>query len=160
MTERYAPDDHLGERTLLVAAAYVALLRGDEVLLQLRRGTGYMDDHWALLAGHVDRDEPVEAAAVREAAEESGIRLDVRNLDPLTTLHRLEPGGPPVEQRVDFFFAARRWEGVPRVTEPDKCARMGWYPLGALPDPMVPHEQLVLEGMMRGDLRAILSLAG
>ena len=39
------------ERFVVVPAAYVFLLRdgvgGPEVLLQLRQGTGYMDDHWA-----------------------------------------------------------------------------------------------------------------
>lgn len=52
MTERYAPDDHLASRSLLVAAAYVVLLRPDpddpareQVLLQLRSGTGYRDGH-------------------------------------------------------------------------------------------------------------------
>ena len=48
------------DRFRVVPAAYVFLLRpgpdGDEVLLQRRRNTGYMDDHWAAAAaGHVER---------------------------------------------------------------------------------------------------------
>lgn len=158
MTERYALDDHVTERTLLVAAAYVVLRRDDRVLLQLRRGTGYMDGRWALLAGHVDRDETVDQAAVREAHEEGGVRIDPVDLVPLTTLHRLEVGGPQVEQRADFFFACDRWSGEPSVQEPDKCAAMQWFGLDALPDRVVPHERLVLEGMRDGVLPAIVSL--
>lgn len=158
MTEHYALDDHLAERTLLVAAAYVVLRRGDRVLLQLRRGTGYMDGRWALLAGHVDPDEPVDRAAVREAHEEGGVRIDPADLQPLTTLHRLEVGGPPVEQRADFFFACDRWSGEPAVQEPDKCAAMRWFGLDELPADVVPHERLVLEGMRDGTLPAIVSL--
>ena len=57
-------------------AAYVFLLRpgadGDEVLLQLRQNTGYMDDHWAAAAaGHVERGETAYDAARREAARRS-----------------------------------------------------------------------------------------
>ncbi|MGN6252731.1 MAG: NUDIX hydrolase [Marmoricola sp.] len=160
MTEHYALDDHLAERTLLVAAAYVVLRREDDVLLQLRQGTGYMDGRWALLAGHVDRDEAVDHAAVREALEEGGVVIDRADLRPLTTLHRFEVGGPQVEQRADFFFACSRWSGEPSVQEPDKCAAMRWFSLRALPDDVVPHERLVLEGMRDGTLPAIMSLPG
>ena len=66
----------------LVPAAYVYLLRpdpgavgedaasassGTQVLLQLRRNTGYMDGHWACGAsGHVEAAESVLETAVRE----------------------------------------------------------------------------------------------
>lgn len=70
----------LGGRFVVVPAAYVFLVRPDptsrgrEVLLQLRRGTGFMDGHWAAaVAGHVERGETVFAAACREAAEEIGV---------------------------------------------------------------------------------------
>ncbi len=57
-------------RFTVVPAAYVVFLRDDaraQVLLQLRRGTGYMDEHWACAAaGHVEVGETVhEAAAPR-----------------------------------------------------------------------------------------------
>ncbi len=158
-TTRYRNDDHLGHRTLLVAAAYVVLRRGDDVLLQLRQGTGYMDGWWGLLAGHVDPGESVHEAAVREAEEEGGVRLEIADLEPLTVLHRFERSGPPVEQRVDVFFLARTWQGEPRLREPDKSAEMAWFPLTALPE-VVPHERLVLESLAAGTaLPAVISLA-
>jgi len=142
--ERYPDDDHLFGRTLLVAAAYVVLRRGDRVLLQRRRGTGYRDGHWAVLAGHVDLGESVHEAAVREALEEAGVRIAAADLVPLTALHRFERGGPAVEQRIDLFFTATRWIGEPTLREPDKAEAMGWFDLRRLPEPLVPHEQLVL----------------
>jgi len=146
--ETYADDDHLGHRTLLVAASYVVLRRGDEVLLHLRRGTGYRDGHWALPAGHVDPGESVVDAAVREAREEVGVELtDVR---PLTAIHRFEPHGPAVEQRVDVFFEATSWSGTPTIREPDKAAGLRWFPLAALPEPVVPHERFVLTALAAG----------
>ncbi|MCC2336687.1 NUDIX domain-containing protein [Cellulomonas wangsupingiae] len=159
----YAPDDHLGERTLLVAAAYVVLRRtgpgGDEVLLQRRAGTGYMDGWWSVLAGHVDPDESVHEAAVREAAEESGVVVAPDALRPLTALHRFERGGPAVEQRVDVFFEVTTWSGEPSLREPDRAAEMGWHPLHALPDDVVPHERLVLDLLASGaPVPAVVSL--
>ena len=63
-------------RFSLVPAAYVALLRDGQVLLQQRQNTGYMDGHWSFsAAGHVERDESVTAAAVREVWEELGVSI-------------------------------------------------------------------------------------
>lgn len=148
MHERYADDDHLGHRTLLVAASYLVLRRGDDVLLHLRRHTGYRDGHWALPAGHVDPGESVVDAAVREAREEVGV--DVTDLRPLTAMHRFDPGAPAVEQRVDVFFEATSWSGTPSIREPDKAADLRWFPLAALPSPVVPHEGFVLRALASG----------
>jgi len=69
------------DRFVLIPASYVYLLRegdgGTEVLLQLRRNTGFMDGHWAAAAaGHVERGETAYDAARREAREE----IDVGDL--------------------------------------------------------------------------------
>ncbi|WP_088288761.1 NUDIX domain-containing protein [Kineosporia sp. A_224] len=152
------PPDVLTGRSLLVAASYVVLRRGDEVLLQLRRDTGYMDGFWASLAGHVDPYESAQEAAVREAREGAGVTIDAGDLRALTTLHRVEVGGPPVEQRCDFFFEVTRWAGEPTVLEPTKCAAMQWFDLDALPADVVPHERLVLDGLRSGDLPPVVSL--
>ncbi|GIG41886.1 NUDIX domain-containing protein [Cellulomonas phragmiteti] len=159
----YAPDDHAAGRTLLVAAAYVVLRRtradGDEVLLQRRAGTGYMDGWWALLAGHVDPGESVHEAAVREAAEEAGVTVAPTALRALTTLHRFERAGPQVEQRVDVFFEVTAWSGEPTVREPDRSDAMGWFPLAGLPEGVVPHERLVLDLLVAGaPVPAVVSL--
>ena len=145
----------------MVPAAYLLLLRegpgGDEVLLHLRRNTGYRDGHWALVAGHVERGESVLEAAVREAAEEAGVNVAVGDLEPLCTVHRTRRGGGPIEQRADFFLATRVWSGEPRIMEPDKAAAMGFHPLSALPEPCVPHERQVLEHVAAGTVPAILT---
>jgi 8-oxo-dGTP diphosphatase len=148
-------------RFQVVPAAYVLLLRAgpadvEQVLLQLRTGTGYRDGHWATAAaGHVEPDEPVHAAAVREAAEELGVGIAAGDLAPLTTVHRTHGNGRPVDERVDFFFACRRWSGEPRRVEPAKTADLRWFALDALPEPLVPHERWVLERLRAGDLPAI-----
>lgn len=161
--EPYPLDDHADERTLLVAAAYVVLRRpahgADEVLLQRRAGTGYMDGWWAVLAGHVDPGESVHEAAVREAAEEGGVVVAPEDLHPLTALHRFERRGPQVEQRVDMFFEVRTWTGEPALREPDRADAMGWYPLDALPEDVVPHERTVLDLLAAGSpVPAVMSL--
>jgi 8-oxo-dGTP diphosphatase len=140
------------ERFRVVPASYVFLLRagesGDEVLLQLRQHTGYMDDHWAAAAaGHVERGETAYDAAHREAREEIGV--EGLALEFLTSMQRTQHADP-IDERVDFFFSARAWSGQPRIVEPAKCAALEWFPLTTLPEPVVPHERVVLDGLGTG----------
>ncbi|WP_194786412.1 NUDIX domain-containing protein [Actinomyces haliotis] len=135
----------------LVPAAYVLLLRerdagAPEVLLQLRRSTGYMDGYWACgAAGHVEADESVLRTAARETHEELGLQVEERALEPLTAMHRTgDLGGAPIEQRVDFFLVLRDWDGEPAVQEPEKNGGLAWFALDALPDLVPPHERVVL----------------
>ncbi|WP_423842476.1 NUDIX domain-containing protein [Actinomyces naeslundii] len=149
----------------LVPAAYVYLLRPapdsaagragstsrsesvqTQVLLQLRRNTGYMDGHWACGAsGHVEAAESVVETALRETREELGLAAAAADLNPLTAMHRSNDlGGAALEQRVDLFFTLRAWEGTPAVREPSKNAGLRWFPLAELPDPVPPHERYVL----------------
>jgi 8-oxo-dGTP pyrophosphatase MutT (NUDIX family) len=142
----------MSDRFVLVPASYVYLLRegddGTEVLLQLRQGTPYMDGHWAAAAaGHVERGETAYDAARREAVEELGV-TDV-SLEFAFTMQRTQHA-EAIDERVDWFFTARSWTGEPRVVEADKAAAIEWFPLAALPEPMVPHEAYALAQLSSG----------
>lgn len=141
----------------VVPSAYVLLRRqgpgGREVLLQYRDGTGFLDDHWACgAAGHVEAGETVFGAAVREAAEELGVGIELADLIPLTVVHRRHENDAAENQRVDFFFACDRWAGSPRILERHKSSRLLWADLDRLPVPVVPHERAVLEALAAGEL--------
>lgn len=143
-------------RLTLVPAAYIALLRGGDVLLQRRIGTGYMDGYWSFsAAGHVERGESVYAAAVREAREELGVLVREADLEPICTLHRRQ-ADRDAGQRVDFFFATTTWEGEPAILEPQRNGGIRWASLTALPEPIVPHERTALELHRDGRRIAIL----
>lgn len=140
----------------LIPAAYVFLVDGDRVLLQLREGTGYYDGWWAAsAAGHVDPGETIMAGAVRETREEIGVEVDERDLEAITAMHRTAPTGLPIDQRLDVFFAARSWRGIPSVQEADKASALEWFALDALPERMVHHERFALEGWRDGGLPAV-----
>lgn len=132
----------------LVPASYVYLLRDDEVLLQCRANTSYMDGHWvAGAAGHVERGETAVEAAVREAFEELGVRVRAEDLTLLTVMHRTDGTDNPIEQRVDWFWSARAWTGEPRICEPSKCADLQWQRFDALPTPIPDYERVVIDSL-------------
>lgn len=144
-------------RFTLVPAAYVLLLDGDRVLLQRRAKTGYYDEFWAAsVAGHIESGESVYETALRETREELGVTFELDDLEPLTTMHRTAAPGLPVDQRVDFFFACRRWSGTPALQE-DTASDLRWFELGELPDDVVHHERFVLDRLRDGDLEPITS---
>lgn len=139
-------------RFQVVPAAYVALVRdgtaGPEVLLQLRRGTGYMDGRWAHgAAGHVELGESAVRGAAREVAEELGVQVHPDDLVHVATVHRTVAVHQPSEERIDLFFCTRAWVGEPTVLEPEKVAELRWWPLAALPADVVPHERGALDAL-------------
>jgi 8-oxo-dGTP pyrophosphatase MutT (NUDIX family) len=151
-SEAYAADHG---RFAVIPAAYVLLRRGDEVLLQLRHGTGYYDGHWAFgAAGHVERGETLLAGAARETREELGVQVDESDLEVLTVMHRTGATGSAIDERIDVFFQVTKWQGDPRLIE-DKAADLGWFALDALPDPVVPHELAVIEALRERRLTPI-----
>jgi 8-oxo-dGTP pyrophosphatase MutT (NUDIX family) len=152
----------MAEEFRVVPAAYVFFRQHrdghQQVLLQLRRGTGYMDGFWAAAAaGHVEADESVTEAACREAIEELGVTVDPDDLVPLCAMHRTAANHEPIDERVDFFFELRRWRGDPRLLEEDKAADLRWFRLDALPAPVVPHELFVLDRLRDGGLAPVVT---
>jgi 8-oxo-dGTP pyrophosphatase MutT (NUDIX family) len=146
------------DRFQVVPAVYVIFRREQQVLLQLRKNTGYRDGYWATgAAGHVEADESVLAAACREVAEELGVVVTAGDLTPLTTMHRTHGNHQPIDERVDFFFECRAWAGEPRLMESRKSAALTWFDLGALPTPVVPHELVVFELLRDGTVPPILT---
>ncbi|WP_433676086.1 NUDIX domain-containing protein [Microbacterium gorillae] len=140
-------------RLALIPASYIYLRRGGEVLLQQRQNTGYMDGHWvAGAAGHIEAGETARAAAVREAREELGVAIAREHLTLITVMQRTDGSADLREQRVDWFWTATRWEGVPRIMEPDKASRIEWHSLAALPAPIPAYERAVLNGLRDDDL--------
>lgn len=151
----------LAPRHRLVPAAYVIFCRpgpnGREVLLHRRANTGYRDGCWALVAGHVEPGESCLAAAIREAREEVGLTVAPDDLLPQCTVHRTDGSDRPIEQRADFFYLAEQWAGEPSRCEPDKSSALEWFALSALPDPVVPHELLVLRHLAAGAVPPVLT---
>jgi 8-oxo-dGTP diphosphatase len=127
------------ERFQLCAAVHLFLMRGDETLLLRRFNTGYEDGNYGVIAGHLDGDEEVIAAALREAREEAGIVIAPEDVAVVGVMHRKE-----ADEYINFFLVASRWTGTIANWEPDKCDALAWFPLDDLPANVVPYVRRAL----------------
>ena len=126
---------------------HLFFFRGDQILLVRRFQTGFMDGHYSVPAGHLDGDEPVRMAGVREAREEIGVRIDPQDMDFAGVFHRHSD-----DERVDFFFRVQKWEGEPLNTEPAKCDDLCWVGIDHLPSNTIPYVRQAIENLHTGVL--------
>lgn len=122
-----------------VVDVMLILTRDDHVLLALREGTGYADGMWNLPSGKLEDGEHALDALIREAREEIGVTLHPDELRHTGVVHCRNPEG---QGRLGLFFTAETnpaRQGEPYNAEPDKCAKVAWYPLDLLPQNTVPY---------------------
>lgn len=134
------------ERFKVKSATYLIPLKNNEILLSRRFNTGWMDGMYSLISGHLDGDESVHDAMIREAKEEAVIIVKKENLIPATVLHRKSPDA----EYIDFFFVVEKWEGEITIGEPNKCDSLTWFSLDNLPDNILPYILEVLENYKKG----------
>jgi len=137
-------------RFLSSSTVFVLLRRGDTVFMLRRHGAGWMDGHFSLPADRVETNETLAQAAVREAREEVGVRVDARDLRLVHILHAQTQG----EVWTGHFFEVKVWDGEPDVRERDKHDQPRWVTLDDLPEPMVPYVREALQGVQAGRVYA------
>ncbi len=132
-------------RFSMPCAVHIFLRRDDEVLLLRRANTGYEDGKYSVIAGHLDGNEEVLAAAVRETMEEAGIELTPEHARVVGVMHRKAD-----DERIDFFVEAWQWRGEVTNAEAHKCAGLDWYRLDGLPADVIPYVRQALENYRVG----------
>lgn len=112
----------------------------NQILLLRRFNTGFEDGRYSVPAGHLDGNETVRVAAVREALEEIGVRIDVGDITFATVTHRKSDDTlSGTGERVDFFVHIKAWDGEPFNAEPEKCDELRWCDVDALPENTIPY---------------------
>ena len=124
-----------------IPASYLYLVKDNKILLLKRVNTGYEDGNYSFVAGHVEIGEPFSETIIREAFEESGIKIEAKNLRVVHVLHRKSIDS----ERVDVFFTTDKWEGEIENKEPNKCSELKWFDINNLPKNLVPYIKFVIE---------------
>ncbi|GGU55823.1 hypothetical protein GCM10010211_20800 [Streptomyces albospinus] len=140
------PRDH---RSRSVIGAHLVLIRDGAVLLGKRHpDSAFAHSTWHLPAGHREDLESAVTCMVRETEEETGLRIPESDLSLVHVLDLLDPGS--TIPRMGLFFAPSRWEGEPVVREPERCTEWRWWPLDALPEPIVEYTRVALDAISNG----------
>ena len=128
------------DRFNMVVAVHLFLMQDGKVLLLRRFNTGYEDGNFSVIAGHLNGDEEVKTATIREAREEAGIEICPRDLQVVGVMHRKSD-----DERVEFFLVALAWLGQVANREPERCDRLEWADVDNLPENVIPYIKRALE---------------
>ena len=94
---------------------------------------------WALPGGFVDYGESLEAAAIREACEETGLELS--NLQQFRAYS--DPARDPRQHNISLVFTSL---GLGTLRAGDDAGNARWFPLEALPSPLCfDHAQILAD---------------
>jgi 8-oxo-dGTP diphosphatase len=132
----------MSDRTSYFIAVYVVFLKDDMVLLHRRKNTGWLDGWYDAPAGHLEPGESFLEAAVREAAEETGVKITPNNLE-LFHIGQAETN----RLYTYLMFRVKNWEGEPKLVEPDKAEDLNFYPLDKLPSKIPPYTRSGIENV-------------
>lgn len=115
-----------------------------EILLHRRKNTGYQDGKWDIAAsGHVDEGETAKMAVARECKEELGIDVKIIDLSFAHLSHRISNSGG--KDYYDIYFLVNKYDGIPKIMEPDKCSGLRWFNINNLPNEIIEIRKLVLD---------------
>lgn len=98
------------------------------VLLMKRKNTGYNDGEYELPGGHLEANEDLFDAMIREAKEELLIDLKRDDIKLIHLLHHYNG------ERLNFIFETDGTNLNPQIGEEDKCEKLEWFKINKLPN--------------------------
>ncbi len=135
-------------KAIFKSAVHIILINDNKILLQKRKGSKLWPGYYALPAGHIDEGETQYDALVREAKEELGIEINLNDIiNNYVVLRRnfFEIDGKILEPYIDYYFEIKKYNGVPKIIEEDKCDELLWADVNNLPEPFINYEGVFLE---------------
>ena len=115
-----------------------------EILLSLRKNTGYRNGEYELPGGHVEEGEDLKQAMIREAKEELLIDVKESNLKIAHILHHYNGN------RINFIFMTDYYEGEIGIGEPDSCEKLEWFNINNHPANIIPKIKKSIEEIKDG----------
>ena len=97
------------------------------VLLMKRKNTGYNDGEYELPGGHLEANEDLFDAMIREAKEELLIDLKRDDIKLIHLLHHYNG------ERLNFIFETDGTNLNPQIGEEEKCEKLEWFKINELP---------------------------
>ncbi len=137
---------HNGDRKSMRAEGATAVIVNEHQRVLLHRRRDFYI--WALPGGRIEPGETGEAAAVREAREETGYDITILRLIGEYTRPHVSPG-------TQLAYLGNVVGGTPIARGPETW-EVKWFPLGALPFTLPATHRLLIGDAMAG-IRAPVS---
>lgn len=131
-------------------AIHIFFIKNDCVLLLRRYNTGYEDGQYSVVAGHVEYNESILAAAKREICEEVGVNVCIEDIHICGCMHRKSD-----DERIDYFAYINKWSGDIYNAEPNKCDDLMWVDFNHLPSITIPYINRAIELTVLNDFKGI-----
>ncbi|MFD0441245.1 NUDIX domain-containing protein [Streptomyces chartreusis] len=135
----------------------VLLVRDDGRVLAVRHNatSTTSPNQVTVVGGKLEAGEFVHEGALRELAEETGVRVAPEDLEFCQLVHYEGPDGVRV---IGTVFTAQRWPGEAHNAEPGKHDAVLWIDPGNPPPDCHPYTREVLESFTAGRLYATLTV--
>lgn len=146
MTNSYAQDQ---ARPTLTVDVIIPNEQGQ--VLVIRRGHAPYEGLWCLPGGLVDAGEMVEAAAVREVKEETGLDVTIARVHGIYSKNGRDPRG----HYVSITLVAHVVEGTPQVTE--EATEWQWVEPKEKLEMAFDHARILADHAERRETNAVLA---
>jgi|SRR3989344_1020211 len=136
------------ERRLPKVGVGVIIRKGNKVLFG-QRLNAHGHESWSIPGGHLEYGERIEDCAERETKEETGLKIKIVKIGPITNdIFKKE------DKHYVTIFVIYDWiSGEPQLNEPDRMHRWQWVSWESLPSPLfLPIQHLVDSGFSPFDL--------
>jgi 8-oxo-dGTP diphosphatase len=126
----------------------VMILKNEKILLGKRHDDPQKADSelhgegtWTMPGGKIHFGETFEEATSRETLEETGIKIKNEDLKIISVTNDIVPDA----HFVTIGFLCEKFEGEPRVMEPDEITEWRWFNLNNLPKPLFPPSEKIFK---------------
>ncbi len=120
-----------------VVCVDVILKKENKVLFMKKK----KDNEYELPGGHLEKDEDLLDAMIREAKEELEIDLKKEDLKLVHIMHHYN------KERINFIYEANARQLNPKIGEPEKCSELIWVEISNPPKEISKKLKRILENV-------------
>lgn len=130
------------KRNTIPVTVQLLLEKDNKILFMKRKNTGYEDGKYGLPGGHVEKNEEIKNAMIRETKEEIGIDIKSEDLILCKVLNRKINED---KEYIDFVFKTKKWLGTIQNCEENKCEKIEWIDKQEIPNNTIEFVKEILK---------------